>query len=205
MYIPRGKADRAFWFISIALFSIAAFIIVFYMVKALIESGSIFPIGANMVSTEFPPEAPFYAKPVTYFVFSLVLGWLFGLESMKERISMMPSGYRRLALVLSIFIIFMAGYEVLYNFTLWGALMTWAKMGGYFNPDVLINPFPSEEAAWNITFATKVYTSIFFMAIITAIYLVRADKTLEAMRELEGVQRSNIKRPKREGRRGQRS
>ena len=198
IYIPKRKVDRVFWVISITLFSAALFILAFYTVKALLESGSLYPIGSNMVNTEFPPSSPFYAKPVTYFVFFMVLGWLFGLESTKERISQWSPFYRRLALILSIFFIFATGYEVLYNFTLWSALMTWAKMSGNLNPDILINEFPSEEAAWNITFATKIYTAFFFISTITAIYLVRSDRSYKPVKELEIAQESSIKRSERE-------
>ena len=173
MMVPKDRTDRIFWFLSVTFFALAMSIFTFYTVTALIETGSLYPFGSHMVETEFPPYSPVFAKPVTYFVFFLILGWLFGIESIKERVSRWPPAYRRLALVISVFIIFVSGYEVLYNFTLWSSLMTWAKMSGTLNPDILINPFPKEEMAWNITFATKIYTAILFISVITTIYLYR--------------------------------
>ncbi|MFQ5871151.1 MAG: hypothetical protein ACE5IB_03205 [Candidatus Geothermarchaeales archaeon] len=180
----------SFRWLSIAFLAASLLIFSFYLGRAVVDD-RLWPFGENMVLDEFPPPGvlpfPLYAKPVTYFAFSLVLGWIFGLESIRMKLASWSLARLRFLAVAAGFFIFLAGYEVLFNFALWSALMAGCfssvAAGAAFqpweicNPDTMINPYPNPDTAWNLVFATKMYTAIFFVALLTFIYLWRAQRS----------------------------
>ncbi len=159
-----------FKWISFFFFSAFFFIIMYYSARVFLGIDEPTPIGESMVNTELPTISfPLAAKPITYAVFTLVLGWVFGLESLRSRISRWKPDHRHLLVALLAFFAFLTGYETVFNFTIWGALM---KEGG--NPDEKIQPYPNPEYPWNLNFATKIYSSLFFLSIYTLIFLATA-------------------------------
>jgi hypothetical protein len=144
--------------VSIALSSYAAY---------MYFSGRSEIIGEPLVNAEFPPQtvSPIYMKPVTWLMISSAVAWYSLLEVIKERV-VAPNGSSRyprgVSLVLAILflIALVSFYEVLFNFILWASLMAHVQPGEPFNPDTLVNPYPSDGYKVNLTFATKVGVSI---------------------------------------------
>ncbi|MGQ9470016.1 MAG: hypothetical protein ACUVTD_09425 [Nitrososphaerales archaeon] len=133
-------------------------------------------VGETLVNTEFPPmNFPFYAKPVTWLVASVIVFWFSFLELNKKTISKIPKFARQLSMLIAFFIGAMALYEVFFNFTLWGSLMATSEILGELNPDLLVNPFPNPEKPWNLVYATKIFLLITIVAFYTFYFLTRMD------------------------------
>ncbi|MEM3451405.1 MAG: hypothetical protein QXL52_03105 [Nitrososphaerales archaeon] len=134
-------------------------------------------VGETFVNTEFPPPTifPIYAKPITWFMASLIVFWFSLLELNKEMISKFPKFARHLFMLIAFFAGSMALYEVLFNFTLWGSLMSASEILGELNPDILINPFPNPEVRFNLVFATKIFLSITIISFYTFYFLRRIE------------------------------
>lgn len=127
-----------------------------------------------MVGTEFPPSSfLLYAKPITYITYFFILGWIFGVHSLRERFLKWSPSLRTFIICLLAFFVFLTGYEVIFNFALWTSLMVVGDLMGNLNPDILINKFPNVNVTVNITFATKIFTSLFFVCLYTLYYLYR--------------------------------
>lgn len=135
-------------------------------------------VGETFVNLEFPPPtiSPIYAKPITWFMASLIVFWFSFLELNREMILKFSKLSRQLFMLITFFIGAMALYEVLFNFTLWGSLMGASKILGELNPDILINPFPNPEIPWNLVFATKIYLSLTIISFYTFYFLSRLSK-----------------------------
>ncbi|MFQ5951027.1 MAG: hypothetical protein ACE5KH_02965 [Candidatus Geothermarchaeales archaeon] len=177
--------------LSIVFLAASLLILSYYLGRGLTGIDRLWPLGENMVLDEFPPPGtlpfPLYAKPVTYFAFFLVLGWIFGLESMRTKLASWNLTRLRFLAAVAGFAMYLAGYEVLFNFNLWSSLMAscfsrvvsgvalapWEVC----NPDTMFNPYPNPDTAWNLVFATKIYTAIFAVALLSFIYLWRAQRS----------------------------
>jgi hypothetical protein len=48
---------------------------------------------------------------------------------------------------------------------------------GLCNPDQFMNPYPRIESCWNIVFATKMYTALFFVSVFSFIYFLRVQRS----------------------------
>jgi hypothetical protein len=156
---------------------IAVAFIGYYGVAALGKPAAI--IGQQFVLTEWPPPwiSPFfYAKPITWFCYAAFLYWAFGLEAQKKHFLNFKDGTRRFLFAVTALIAFGAFYEIFFNFMLWGALEA-VTAGG--NPDLLTNPYPDLRNPLSLTFATKIVTLVFGMAIYSLYYLHRIDKEVE--------------------------
>jgi hypothetical protein len=156
---------------------IAVAFIGYYGVAALGKPAAI--IGQQFVLTEFPPPSIsplFYAKPITWFCYAAFLYWAFGLEAQKRHFLNFKEGTRRFLFAVTALIAFGAFYEIFFNFMLWGALEA-VTAGG--NPDLLTNPYPDLRNPLSLTFATKIVTLVFGMAIYSLYYLHRIDKEVE--------------------------
>ncbi|MCP8307775.1 MAG: hypothetical protein H3Z54_03675 [archaeon] len=133
-------------------------------------------IGETFVNTEFPPMIfPFYAKPVTWFMASVIVFWYSLLELNKEMISKFSKFKRQLFVLIAFFVGAMTLYEVLFNFTLWASLMSASEILGELNPDLLVNPFPNPEVPWNLVFATKIFLLITIISFYTFYFLRRIE------------------------------
>ena len=66
---------------------------------------------------------------------------------------------------------YLLGYEVLYNFTVWGALMSAEAISGYINPDFLNIAYPNPNTPWNLVFATKIFLAIFTSSLYSFYFL----------------------------------
>lgn len=138
-------------------------------------------IGAQFVLSEWPPPAMspyFYAKPITWFSYSSFLYWAFGLESFRIRFLNMPYRTRRFLFIGTAFVAFGAFYEIYFNFTIWSALLAVCSSSSC-NPDTLVNRFPQLRTPLNLTFATKVVTTVFGLSTYSLWFLHRVDRDLD--------------------------
>jgi hypothetical protein len=165
--LTGSKVRGVFKWISFLFFTAFFSIIMYYTARVFLGIDDPTPVGESMVSTELPTISfPLAAKPITYAVFALVLGWVFLLESFRNRISRWKPDHKHLLFALIAFFAFLTGYETVFNFTIWGALM---REGG--NPDEIPSPYPNPQWPWNLNFATKIYSALFFLSIYTLIFL----------------------------------
>lgn len=134
-------------------------------------------VGETFVNAEFPPPtiSPIYAKPISWFMASLIIFWYSILEVNKEAISKFSKFTRHLFMIVAFLVGAMALYEVLFNFTLWGSLMSASEILGELNPDILISHFPNPEIPWNLVFATKIFLSLTIVSFYTFYFLKRLE------------------------------
>jgi hypothetical protein len=159
--------------LSCCLF-IAAFIAGYYQVQAYLLGIDV--IGQTFVDSEFPaPElSPFYLKPATWLMITIIIAWYAFIELIKDRVrrerrfvkSLITSGLL-LAIILSF-------YEVAYNFMMWGVLMVSSNEAAV-NPDTVINMFPSDRYKVNLVFATKSFVTILGCGLY-AFYVLREER-----------------------------
>jgi hypothetical protein len=162
--------------VCLVSFAIIIIVTIYGIITALMYGIKI--VGETFVNLEFPPPtiSPIYAKPITWFMASLIVFWFSFLELNREMILKFSKLSRQLFMLITFFIGAMALYEVLFNFTLWGSLMGASKILGELNPDILINPFPNPEIPWNLVFATKIYLSLTIISFYTFYFLSRLSK-----------------------------
>ena len=133
-------------------------------------------VGQTFVDVEFPPIhifPIFYMKPVTWLSSAILLFAYSILELSKNRIIQATKVERNFAKILAFIVGSLAGYEVLFNFTLWSGLIAAESLTGILNPDLIINPFPNTKIPWNINFASKMY---FSLVIVTAYFFITVSR-----------------------------
>jgi hypothetical protein len=138
-------------------------------------------IGSQFVLSEWPPPAIspyFYAKPITWFSYFSFLYWAFGLESFRARFFTMSYRVRRFLFIGTAFVAFGAFYEIFFNFTIWSALLAVCSTTPC-NPDTLVNIFPNLRTPLNLTFATKVVTTVFGLSVYSLWFLHRIDRDMD--------------------------
>jgi hypothetical protein len=95
--------------------------------------------------------SPIYVKPVTLlFVAGVVFSYCFFALALGLITKFVPKSLRYLLLIISVTLLAMGLYEVLFNFTLWGALMT-----SGLSPNNLVNKYPLASLKINLDYATK--------------------------------------------------
>jgi len=160
---------------------------IYYIGRALMGLDPLYPFGENMVSIEivFIPNILFM-KPITI---AVILGYLAVLTTLSHISTYVVENWgEREFFVLEIFtgvLMFVAGYEILFNFTLWSAMIASITTSGIVNGniDLLYNVFPNPDTPWNIVFATKIFYLI-FLSSATSFYYINRWKLLK--REIEG-------------------
>jgi hypothetical protein len=143
------------------------------IVYPIIINGGIEPVGYYMVNYEIDVvPGLLYFKPITITVFLLALGYLAGLEVVDRSDRRFSRGGIAIITVGALFFTFLSLYEVLFNFMLWGSLISSLAVDGNvsYNIDFLSNYFPNPNRPWNLVFATKTFTLLFFISIATVIY-----------------------------------
>ena len=123
---------------------------------------------------EFPTPGtfPVYAKPITYlFGAGLVFGYCFFSLSQDIINTRFPRGLRTFFFVVSILLLGMGLYEVLFNFTLWGSMMV-----NHVDPDTAVNQWPINTVQINLAYATKM---TLLWAIVSFFSVMTFKKSLE--------------------------
>ncbi len=174
-------------YIAIASTLISLGLFIYYIGRSLLGLDPLYPFGENMVSIEivFIPNVIFM-KPITI---AVIFGYLAVLTTLShigdyavERWS------EKEFFIIEIFtgmLMFISGYEILFNFTLWSAMIASITTSGTVNGniDLLYNVFPNPDTPWNIVFATKIFY-LMFLSSITSFYYVNRWKLLK--REIKG-------------------
>ena len=82
---------------------------------------------------------------------------------------------RSFLIFFSLIVAFGSGYEVLYNFTVWGALMSAEAFSGILNPDFLNIAYPNPKTPWNLVFATKLFIALFVISL-HSLYILKTNE-----------------------------
>ncbi|MER3407803.1 MAG: hypothetical protein C4292_03250 [Nitrososphaera sp.] len=119
-------------------------------------------IGEAFVKNEFPPPSifPVFLKPITLIMILSVVAWYSLVEMVKPTVRAMAPSRRSLVVLLLLVIAVVSCYEVLFNFMLWGTMLG-NQSPSSFNPDTVVNTFPSEMYKTNLVAATKFYFVVF--------------------------------------------
>lgn len=149
---------------------------VYEMFLEYITTGS-FVIGAAMVSIEFPYK--YFAKPVTYFAVSLVVFWYSIMHIVHKKIISLSKEVKALLSIIALGIAYVSGYELLYNFMVWDAIVVTQMFKGNVNIDQATIGYPDPNLPWNLVFATKLFSALFVIALYTFYYLTKNKNKLE--------------------------
>ena len=182
------KFRRLYW--TIGLLSLTLVIVLltyagleFFLHKSEGVGDSLVHIQSKPFEFPEPEYFPIYAKPVTWLYVGMVLCWFSVLELNKSRLlrySMFRLSVFRLVAFL---VLCIAAYEVLYNFSIWSALMAYQATTGNIIPDILVNKSPNPETPWNLVFATKLFTALAAISAYTLWYLYRIEQAIKAHRD----------------------
>ena len=183
----NGNTDKSsFSYIKysyIFFISFSLIILSYFLIRVILGFDNLFPVGENMVTTEVPHQLFFKMKPITWFVLFFISGWIIFFETEQDKINRILSTKRRFLYILTFILIFISGYEVIYNFSLWSGLMAVSSILSTttenlynWNPDLLVNPYPNPNMPINLVFATKIVYLIFFLSVYTNIYINKMEK-----------------------------
>ncbi|MBI2183783.1 MAG: hypothetical protein HYU39_02360 [Thaumarchaeota archaeon] len=185
--LGETRAERVYrllMFMSAAIVSVLALYAVFATFYFGYEA-----VGETLVNLpsrapfEFPgPEYfPVYAKPVTWLYVAIITFWFTFLESFRQRFSRLPVGAISVAKLVAFVLAAVSAYEVYYNFTIWGSLMTYQAITGNVNPDILANKFPNPQTPWNLVFATKFFSSILVVSLYSLYFMMRMERERKSL------------------------
>jgi len=161
--------------VSIILITLSLSIFFYYLSRSIMGIDKVFPFGSNMVDREiiFIPHF-LYMKPVTLIMLLGYTGFLCGMFHLDKSwgYTLREHEYIILELIAGVSL-FVTIYEVIFNFMLWGALITSIAENGVVigNIDLLVNQFPNPAQPWNLVFATKAFYT-FSITSGTALYFL---------------------------------
>lgn len=119
-------------------------------------------IGEALVNNELPPPDvfPVFLKPITLIMILAVVAWYSLVELVKPAVRALTPARRSAVLLLLLVTAVVSCYEVLFNFMLWGTMLG-NQSPSNFDPDTVVNTFPSETYRTNLVAATKFYFVVF--------------------------------------------
>lgn len=94
-------------------------------------------------------------KLVSYLAIFSVITWFCVTKIGYKRVQNTPKILRSVLSVMSLILIVVAAYEFVYNFTVWGSLITVNTINNSLNVDEININYPNPETPWNLVFATK--------------------------------------------------
>jgi hypothetical protein len=132
-------------------------------------------IGYALVNGEFPPPSisPIYHKPITWLMILVLIAWFSFIELVKSSIDSLRYKWKFIIMLICFVITSISFYEILFNFMLWGSMLTHADT---FNPDSMINTFPFDTYKINLVFATKMFVMVFICNLYTLLTFMRMSK-----------------------------
>ena len=146
---------------------LSALIVLYFIMRIIVGLDKPFPIGEALVTIEWP--SPVFAKPITYLTFFILLAWLFGLESLRDRFLRVSDHWLRIMMIIATIFAFTSGYEALWNFAMWSAMVASKPTG---NPDEMANIYPNPQYPVNFVFATKIFVMLLFASLYFIIFLL---------------------------------
>src|SRR5579875_674540 len=125
-------------------------------------------IGDSLVNTqsgqpnEFPPVGlfPFYVKPVTLLLVAAVAFSYSFFSLIQRKLRTLPKALLSLFAIVSVLILAVSTYEILFNFALWSSILVNVP-----NPDHAVNVYPESAVKVNLVFSTKAFVALFFVAV----------------------------------------
>jgi hypothetical protein len=149
----------------------AVLVLVIYAVR------TTFPyiVGDNLVLVQVEVVPGIFMKPITIFMFSFFLWFIFGLytPSSIRRFEQMLPEVRRLLYSVAWLGVLASGFEIIYHIVVWTAALS---VQGLQNPDVIVNPWPLRSMTpINIVFATKLVFLIFVISCFIIDYIKMID------------------------------
>lgn len=94
-------------------------------------------------------------KLVSYLAIFSVITWFCVTKIGYKQVQNTPKIVRSVLSVLSLVLITVTAYEFVYNFTVWGSLITIQTINNSLNVDEININYPNPETPWNLVFATK--------------------------------------------------
>jgi hypothetical protein len=132
-------------------------------------------VGDNLVLVQVEVVPGIYMKPITIFMFSIFLWFVFGLytPSSIRRFEQMLPDVRRILYSLAWLGVLASGFEIIYHIVVWTAALS---VQGLQNPDIIVNPWPLRNMTpINIVFATKLVFLIFVICCFIIDYIKMID------------------------------
>jgi len=148
---------RFIWLISAGVIIIVSIFGIVMGLIEYIETGKV-TIGLALTNIEIP--FPYFAKPITYLSVAVVSFIYATLQLYRRTIESFSDTTKSALLLLSLSLSFLATYEVLYNFSIWNALITADVIAGSVRIDDLEIAYPNPQTPWNLVFATKIFSSV---------------------------------------------
>jgi hypothetical protein len=155
-YRPKTTGEKR---LIAVLLVLSLFVVLAIVVYYFLNPSPTHIIGYQLVNTASgqpleipsPSISPIYAKPITYlFSASVVAGYCFFSLGQGIIETRFPRWVRAFFLLLSVLLLAMGLYEVLFNFAFWGAALV-----NHQDPDTVVNAWPVSTLKTNVTFATK--------------------------------------------------
>jgi len=112
-------------------------------------------------------------KPITLI---FMFGFLFFaslIQHLEREIASLSNDVRTFLFIVAFVVAAGSLYELFFNFTLWGALMSTTTVA---NPDILINKFPNPKTAVSMVYASKIVILIFAVSLYSMYFLNRLEK-----------------------------
>jgi hypothetical protein len=103
-------------------------------------------------------------KLVTYLAIFSVLSWFCVTKIASKRVENIPKIIKDIFGTVAVILIVVSAYEFVYNFTVWGSLITINLLQKTTNPDELDIKYPNPETPWNLDFATKMTLAAFIIS-----------------------------------------
>jgi hypothetical protein len=132
-------------------------------------------VGDNLVLVQVEVVPGIFMKPITIFMFSFFLWFVFGLytPSSIRRFEQMLPEVRRLLYSVAWLGVLASGFEIIYHIVVWTAALS---VQGLQNPDIIVNPWPLRSMTpINIVFATKLVFLIFVISCFIIDYIKMID------------------------------
>ena len=148
---------RLIWLLSASVIVIVSIFGVVVGLIEYIESGRV-TVGLALTEIEIP--FPYFAKPITYLSVAVVSFVYATLQIYRRKIESFSKTTKSALLLLSLSLSFLASYEVLYNFSIWNALITADAIAGIVRIDNLEIAYPNPQTPWNLVFATKIFSAV---------------------------------------------
>ena len=84
-----------------------------------------------------------------------MLSWFCVTKIGSKRVENTPKIVKDIFAITSLILIVVSAYEFVYNFTVWGSLITIDVLDKTPNLDEISIKYPNPETPWNLVFATK--------------------------------------------------
>lgn len=119
-------------------------------------------VGEVLVETEFP--FPGLAKLVTYLMIVSVVGWYCVVRLGGDKVKSIPKWLKSMLQLIVLAIAVVSLYEFVYNFMVWGSLITADAIKGIIDIDEKNIEYPNPNTPWNLVFATKMSLAAFLIS-----------------------------------------